>query len=137
MFSDLISRRQIYRYLNQKDGFKTHCRLVYLSELLFAYLDGDFYDSILISLQYVYPKLTAGAVCLIDDYCDPQINPKGWNRLPGVKKACDEYLRDKPEKIEFIYSGPYSHGFFRKAGVSKPKSAWRTSSVRHLESSFN
>jgi O-methyltransferase len=85
----------------------------------FAYLDGDFYDSILISLQYVYPKLTAGAICLIDDYCDPQINPKGWNRLPGVKKACDEYLIDKPEKMEFIYSGTYSHAFFRKAGFSK------------------
>jgi O-methyltransferase len=85
----------------------------------FAYLDGDFYDSIMVSLQYVYPKLTPGAVCLIDDYCDPQINPKGWNRLPGVKKACDEYLVDKPEKMEFIYSGIYSHAFFRKAGFSK------------------
>jgi O-methyltransferase len=85
----------------------------------FAYLDGDFYDSILVSLQYVYPKLSPGAVCLIDDYCDPQINPKGWNKLPGVKKACDEYLADKPEKMEFIYSGPYSHAFFRKSGFSK------------------
>src|ERR1700723_3814982 len=87
----------------------------------FAYLDGDLYDSILMSLQYVYPKLAPGAVCLIDDYCDPQINPKGWNRLPGVKKACDEYLIDKPEKMEFIYSGPYSHAFFRKAGFSNPE----------------
>lgn len=84
----------------------------------FAYLDGDFYDSIMTSLQYVYPKLSPGAVCLIDDYCDPQINPKGWNRLPGVKKACDEYLADKPEKVEFIYSGNYSHAFFRKNGVA-------------------
>ena len=90
-------------------------------QIAFAYLDGDFYDSIIISLQYVYPKLSPGAVCLIDDYCDPQINPKGWNRLPGVKKACDEYLGDKPEKMEFIYSGAYSHAFFRKAGFSKPR----------------
>jgi O-methyltransferase len=88
-------------------------------QISFAYLDGDFYDSILISLQYVYPKLSPGAVCLVDDYCDPQINPKGWNRLPGVKKACDEYLKDKPEKMEFIYSGSFSHAFFRKAGFSK------------------
>ena len=88
-------------------------------KIAFAYLDGDFYDSIMVSLQYVYPKLSPGAVCLIDDYCDPQINPKGWNRLPGVKKACDEYLVDKPEKMEFIYSGPYSHAFFRKDGFSK------------------
>jgi O-methyltransferase len=85
----------------------------------FAYLDGDFYDSIRISLKYVYPKLSPGAICLIDDYCDPQINPRGWNGLPGVKKACDEYLIDKPEKMESIYSGIYSHAFFRKAGVPK------------------
>ena len=91
-------------------------------QIAFAYLDGDFYDSILVSLRYVYPKLTPGAICLIDDYCDPQINQKGWNRLPGVKKACDEYLADKPEKkIEFIYSGSYSHAFFRKAGFSNPE----------------
>jgi O-methyltransferase len=88
-------------------------------KISFAYLDGDFYDSIIISLHYVYPKLSPGAICLIDDYCDPQINPKGWNRLPGVKKACDEFLKDKPEKMEFIYSGPYSHAFFRKAGFPK------------------
>jgi O-methyltransferase len=89
-------------------------------KIAFAYLDGDFYDSILISLQYVYPKLAPGSICLIDDYCDPQINPTGWNRLPGVKKACDEYLADKPEKIEFIYSGIFSHAFFRKVGFSQP-----------------
>jgi O-methyltransferase len=88
-------------------------------QIAFAYLDGDFYDSIIVSLQYVYPKLTPGAICLIDDFCDLQINPKGWDPLPGVKKACDEYLSDKPEKMEFIYSGAYPHGFFRRAGFSK------------------
>jgi O-methyltransferase len=82
--------------------------------ICFAHLDGDFYDSILVSLEHVYPKLSNGAVCLIDDYCDPNINPTGWNKLPGVKAACDEYLSDKPEKVEFIYSGGESHGFFRK-----------------------
>jgi O-methyltransferase len=88
--------------------------------ICFAHLDGDFYDSILVSLEYVYPRLSRGAVCLIDDYCDPEVNPMGWNNLPGVKKACDEYLADKPEKVEFIYSGGYSHGFFRK-GLSLRK----------------
>ncbi|KJC53662.1 methyltransferase [Bradyrhizobium sp. LTSPM299] len=82
--------------------------------ICFAYLDGDLYESILISLEHVYPKMTKGAICLIDDYCDPEINPLGWNKLPGVKKACDEYFNDKPEKVEFIYSGYYSHAYFRK-----------------------
>jgi O-methyltransferase len=84
------------------------------SKIAFAYLDGDLYDSILISLEYVYPRLTKGAICLIDDYGDPSINPAGWNKLPGVKKACDEYLLDKEEKVSLLYAGDYTHGFFRK-----------------------
>jgi O-methyltransferase len=83
-------------------------------KISFAYLDGDLYDSILISLEYVYPRLTKGAICLIDDYGDPSINPAGWNKLPGVKKACDEYLLDKQEKVLLLYAGEYTHGFFRK-----------------------
>jgi O-methyltransferase len=82
--------------------------------IAFAHLDGDFYDSIKVSLEHVYPKLSRGAVCLVDDYCDPAANPNGWNLLPGVKRACDEFLSNKPEKMIPIYSGAYSHGFFRK-----------------------
>lgn len=55
-------------------------------KICFAYLDGDLYESILVSLENVYPKMTKGAICLIDDYSDPEINPLGWNHLPGVKK---------------------------------------------------
>jgi O-methyltransferase len=97
-------------------------------KISFAYLDGDLYDSILISLEYVYPRLTKGAICLIDDYSDPSINPVGWNKLPGVKKACDEYLADKQEKVSLLYAGDYTHGFFRKIEASfgeLPKSRLR------------
>jgi O-methyltransferase len=85
------------------------------SKICFAYLDGDFYDSIMVSLQHVYPRLSPGAICLIDDYADPSVGVDVWNDLPGVKRACDEYLEDKPERMCFIYSGyDASHGFFRK-----------------------
>ena len=84
-------------------------------KISFAYLDGDLYESILISLQHVYEKLTKGAICLVDDYSDPAVNPVGWHKLPGVKKACDEFLSDKPEKMAPLYAGEYAHGFFRKA----------------------
>jgi O-methyltransferase len=83
-------------------------------KIAFAYLDGDLYESILVSLEYVYPRLTKGAICLVDDYGDPSINPVGWNKLPGVKKACDEYLADKQEKVSLLYAGDYTHGYFRK-----------------------
>ncbi len=82
--------------------------------ICFAYLDGDLYESIMVSLKYVYPRLSPGAICLIDDYCDPIINPDGWNYLPGVKKACDEFLSGKPEQMCYIYSGAFTHAFFRK-----------------------
>jgi len=82
-------------------------------QICFAYLDGDLYASILISLQYVYPRMMKGGICLIDDYADPAIH-HGWNLLPGVKRACDEYLADKPERVTLLYAGDYSHGFFRK-----------------------
>lgn len=35
-------------------------------QICFAYLDGDLYDSILISLQHVYPRLSRGAICVIE-----------------------------------------------------------------------
>lgn len=80
----------------------------------FAYLDANTYSSILISLQHVYPRISPGAICLIDDYADPAVYSEGWNELPVVKVACDEYLSDKPEKVSYIYPGGTSHGFFRK-----------------------
>jgi len=79
----------------------------------FAHLDGDFYESILVSLKHVYPRMPPGAICLIDDYSDPDVHV-GWNKLPGVKRACDEFLADKPEEVSLIYAGDFTHGFFRK-----------------------
>ena len=81
--------------------------------IAFAHLDGDFYDSIKVSLEYIYPRLSQGAICLIDDYADPDIYD-GWNHLPGVKVACDEYLADKPENVVLLYSGRMTHGYFRR-----------------------
>ena len=82
-------------------------------EIAFAHLDGDLYDSIKVSLEYVYPRLSKGAVCLVDDYSDPEAW-KGFNKFPGVKQACDEYLADKPEEVTLLFSGSFSHGYFRK-----------------------
>lgn len=81
--------------------------------IAYAHLDGDLYESIKTSLEYVYPRLSKGAICLIDDYCNPEIH-SCWNELPGVKQACDEYLKDKPEEVHLLYSDRHTHGFFRK-----------------------
>jgi O-methyltransferase len=52
----------------------------------FAFLDGDFYTSILSSLKVVWPKLAPGAIVLIDDY--------QTEALPGVRQAVNEWSKD-------------------------------------------
>lgn len=60
----------------------------YPDKISFAFLDGDFYQSILDSWEAVYPRLTEGAIVCVHDY--------GFPPLVGVQKACDEFLADKP-----------------------------------------
>jgi O-methyltransferase len=72
----------------------------YPSSIAFAFFDGDMYSSIIDSFNKVYAKLSSGARVVIDDY--------EWELLPGVKKACEVFLRDKPEREAELpnYFGP-------------------------------
>jgi O-methyltransferase len=63
----------------------------YPEKICFAFFDGDFYGSIMDSFKKVYDKMTPGGIVLIHDY--------EYAPFPGVKKACDDFLRDKPEVI--------------------------------------
>lgn len=56
-------------------------------KISFAFLDGDFYDSIYDSLVKVYDKVTDGGYICFHDYDRPD--------LPGVKAAVDEFLATK------------------------------------------
>lgn len=62
------------------------------SEIAFAFLDGDFYDSILGSLRLIWPRLTSGAIVVIDDYQS--------EALPGAKRAVDEWLAAHPARLQ-------------------------------------
>jgi O-methyltransferase len=66
----------------------------YPAPIAFAFFDGDMYSSIIDSFTKVYPKLAQGARVVIDDY--------EWERLPGVKQACQDFLRDKAEHEQVI-----------------------------------
>ncbi len=66
--------------------------------IAFAYLDGDFYDSITVSLEHVWPRLSPGGLVLVDDYADLECSPRAWAKLPGVKLACDDFFVDKESK---------------------------------------
>ena len=54
--------------------------------IAFAFLDGDFYESIRDSLRLVLPKMVSGGILVVHDYTNPA--------LPGVKKAVDEVRED-------------------------------------------
>lgn len=61
------------------------------SEICFAFLDGDFYESIMDSMKLVLPRLSAGGVIIVDDYQSAA--------LPGAKKAVDWWVAEKGLKL--------------------------------------
>lgn len=57
------------------------------SEVAFAFLDGDFYESIKDSLKLVGSRMAPGGVIIVHDYNN--------SALPGVRRAVDEWLNDR------------------------------------------
>lgn len=53
-------------------------------KISFAFLDGDFYESIKDSLRLVENKMSEGGIIIVHDYEN--------SALPGVKKAVDEWV---------------------------------------------
>ncbi len=51
-------------------------------KIAFAFLDGDFYESIRDSLQLVLPRMQPGSIIVVDDYAR--------EALPGAAKAVNE-----------------------------------------------
>ena len=60
-------------------------------KISFAFLDGDFYESIKDSLNLIYNNVSSGGIILIDDY--------NHQALPGVQIAVDEFLKNKNDCI--------------------------------------
>lgn len=57
--------------------------------IIFAFLDGDYYGSIKDSLKLIESKLSKQAVIVVDDYAN--------EALPGAAKAVDEWLKPNPQ----------------------------------------
>ena len=72
----------------------------------FAHLDCDIYQSYKETLEFFYPRMTPGAIILLDEYNDPP-----W---PGCNRAVDEFLTDKPERLVEIESDNYRKWYLRK-----------------------
>ena len=52
--------------------------------IAFAFLDGDYYHSIKDPLKLIWPRLSPGAIVVVDDYAN--------EALPGAAKAVNEWL---------------------------------------------
>jgi len=63
-----------------KGWFKDTLPHAPITQLSILRLDGDMYGSTMDALVHLYPKLSKGGFCIIDDYV-----------LPGCKKATDDY----------------------------------------------
>lgn len=94
------SKKEVIRRFRQsglpmpviKKGWFSELEPSDLPELIsFVFLDGDFYASIMDSLTLVWPRLSEGAIVIIDDYQS--------EALPGVQKAVDEWLKTHPARI--------------------------------------
>lgn len=61
-------------------------------QICFAFLDGDFYESIKQSLELVWPRLATSAIVVVDDY--------SHQGLPGVRKAVGEWVDGRGCKLK-------------------------------------
>ena len=61
------------------------------SKISFAHIDGDLYQSVMDSLNLVYPLVAAGGYILIDDYLSP--------RYEGATQAVIDFFNNKTENV--------------------------------------
>jgi O-methyltransferase len=116
----------VKRPMVHKGWFKETLPAGLPEKIAFAYLDGDMYESIMQSLQHVYPRMSSGGIAVIDDYYDLDVCPRIETKLnrqqptkivnltPGVKNACDDFFVNKPEKPVVLVSGSEAVAFFIK-----------------------
>jgi|SRR5271165_2780309 len=65
--------------------------------LAFVHMDMNAAAPTLRALEYVYPRLVAGAILLLDDY--------GWKGLEAQRDVVDEFFSQKPETVVALPTG--------------------------------
>ncbi len=79
-----------YKDLNFYKGiFPTTSKPVEDKKFSFVHLDLDLYKSTLDSIEFFYPRMSKGGIIISHDYITAQ----------GVRKAFDDFFKDKPEPI--------------------------------------
>jgi O-methyltransferase len=72
----------------------------------FVHLDCDTHDSYRCCLEFFYPRVVSGGIILLDEYNDPF-----W---PGCNLAVDNFLANKPERLQEISMDNYLKYFVQK-----------------------
>lgn len=80
--------------ITHKSWFKDLTEADVPKQIAFAFLDGDFYESIRDSLKLVLPRMQEGGVIIIDDYAR--------EALPGAAKAVHEHFR--PDRVRTAHN---------------------------------
>lgn len=77
-----------------KGWFKDSLPTAKIQKLALLRIDGDMYESTIDVLYHLYPKLSTGGYCIIDD----------WGAIPACKKAVDDFRRvyNIAEEIQII-----------------------------------
>jgi hypothetical protein len=83
-----------------KGWFKDTLPTAPIERIAVLRLDGDMYGSTMDALTNLYPKLSIGGYCILDDYGDIQ----------GCKQAVDDYRRDNNITCKIIQIEGTNHG---------------------------
>jgi O-methyltransferase len=93
----LAAKSQLIANLRQAHVPMPHIKKAWFKDLeindvpdniAFAFLDGDYYQSIRDSLKLITPRLSPGAIIVVDDYAS--------EALPGAARAVNQWLKDYP-----------------------------------------
>lgn len=87
--------------------------------ICFAHIDcgyggpeDELADTVNFLLQQIYPRMHAGAICVLMDYSHPQLDRDKNNLNSGAQVGTDRFLDDKPEKPVSLYAENYCHAYF-------------------------
>jgi len=67
--------------------------MAFSEPIQFAHIDADWYDSVRVCIDRIWPQLVAGGVIVFDDY----------HSYEGCKKAVDEFLLDKGDTVTILF----------------------------------
>lgn len=93
--------RSAFNNYNRKNivfvqGWFEETTIGFKEDIAILRLDGDLYNSTLVCLQNLYPKVIKGGIIIVDDW-----------ELPGCRAAVDDYFKGELPKMHFISNISY------------------------------